>query len=89
MDLRSLLSGLPEVIQYVVVLGIVMFILYLCLTLTRIFGQSRGKKVTYDDPEAYEKTVPDIFASTFMKRKLKKSERKNDESETEPSQDQD
>lgn len=72
MDFKSLLGGLPEVIQYVVVLGIVMLILYVCLTLTRIIGQGRGQQVNYDDPEEYEKTIPDIFASTFMKRKLKK-----------------
>lgn len=86
MDLRSLLGDLPEAIQYVVVLGVVMLILYLCLTLTRIIGQNRGKKVTYDDPEAYEKTVPDLFASTFMKRKLKKNAGKNPEDEDEASQ---
>lgn len=71
MNLRSLLSGLPEVLQYVVVLGIVMLILYLCLTLTRIFGQNHGKKQYYDNPEEYEKSVPDLFASTFLKRKVK------------------
>lgn len=69
MDLGSLLGGLPEVIQYVVVLGIVMVILYVCLTLTRIFGQKYGEKQCYDNPEEYEKTVPDLFASTFLKRK--------------------
>lgn len=69
MDLRSLLGGLPEVMQYVVVLGIVMVILYICLTLTRIFGQKFGEKKYYDNPEEYEKTVPDLFASTFLKRK--------------------
>jgi len=71
MNLRSLLGGLPEVIQYVVVLGLVMVILYVCLTLTRIFGQKYGKKQYYDNPEEYEKTVPDLFASTFLKRKVK------------------
>lgn len=74
MDLRSLLGGLPEVIQYVAVLGVVMLILYVCLTITRIFGQRYGEKQTYDDPEAYEKQVPDIFASTFLKRKPKEKE---------------
>ena len=69
MDLRSLLGGLPEVMQYVVVLGIVMVILYICLTLTRVFGQKFGEKKYYNNPEEYEKTVPDLFASTFLKRK--------------------
>lgn len=72
MNFKSLLGGLPEVIQYVVVLGIVMLILYVCLTLTRFLGQGRGKQVKYDNPEEYEKSVPDLFASTFMKRKVKK-----------------
>ena len=71
MDFRSLLAGLPEVIQYVVVLGLVMLILYVCLTLTRIFGQGRGQQQTYDNPEEYEKQVPDLFASSFLKRKPK------------------
>lgn len=79
MNFRSLLGGLPEVIQYVVVLGIVMLILYICLTLTRLLGQGRGKQVNYDNPEEYEKTVPDLFASTFMKRKVKKDDAEEQE----------
>jgi len=75
MDLRSLLGGLPAVAQYVVVLGIVMLILYVCLTLTRLFGHGRGEQVKYDNPEEYEKTVPDLFASTFLKRKEKKAQK--------------
>ena len=74
MDLRSLLGGLPEVVQYIAVLGLVMLILYVCLTFTRLIGQNRGEKVKYDNPEEYEKTVPDIFASTFLKRKVKNSD---------------
>jgi len=79
MDLRSLLLGLPDVIRYIAVLGIVMLILYVCLTLTRIFGQKFGEKQTYDNPEEYEKQVPDLFASTFLKRKPreKKDEKEN------------
>ena len=73
MDLRSLLGGLPEVMQYVVVLGVVMVILYFCLTLTRLLGQKHGEKQTYDNPEEYEKTVPDLFASTLLKRKPKQT----------------
>lgn len=79
MNLRSLLGGLPDVIQYVVVLGVVMLILYVCLTLTRILGQKHGEKQHYDNYEEYEKTVPDLFASTFLKRKPKK---KAEETET-------
>jgi len=81
MNLKSLLSGLPEVVQYIAVLGVVMLILYVCLTLTRVLGQKFGPKVHYDDPEAYEKTVPDLFASTFLKRKVKKAEDKKENSE--------
>lgn len=78
MNLRSLLGGLPEVVQYIAVLGVVMLILYVCLTLTRVFGQRFGEKQTYDNPEEYEKQVPDLFASTFLKRKPKeKDEQKN------------
>lgn len=71
--LKELLGGLPEVVQYIAVLGIVMLILYVCLTLTRLFGQGRGQQVRYDNPEEYEKSVPDLFASTFLKRKVKKN----------------
>ena len=80
MDLKALLGDLPQVVQYIAVLGVIMIILYICLTLTRILGQKWGEKVTYDDPEAYEKTVPDLFASTFLKRKVKKDKQgKKDE----------
>ena len=71
MNLKELLSGLPATIQYIAVLGIVMLILYACLTITHLFGQGRGEQVKYDNPEEYEKSVPDIFASTFLKRKVK------------------
>lgn len=77
LKIKELLTGLPEVIQYLAVLGIVMLILYVCLTITRLFGQGRGQQVKYDNPEEYEKTVPDLFASTFLKRKVKKEESEN------------
>ena len=80
MNLRSLLGGLPQIIQYVVVLGIVMLILYVCLTLTRIFGSRFGERQTYDSPEEYEKNVPDLCGSTFLKRKVKQN--KEDETDT-------
>ena len=73
LQIKELLSGLPEIVQYIAVLGFVMLILYVCLTLTRIFGQGRGKQVNYDNPEEYEKSVPDLFASTFLKRRVKKN----------------
>lgn len=71
MNLRAMLGDLPSVVQYVIVLGIVMLILYVCLTLTHILGKGKGDNVNYDNPEEYEKTVPDLFASTFLKRKTK------------------
>lgn len=77
LKIKELLTGLPEVVQYLAVLGIVMLILYVCLTITRLFGQGRGQQVKYDNPEEYEKTVPDLFASTFLKRKVKKEESEN------------
>lgn len=79
MNLKELLTGLPEVVQYIAVLGIVMLILYVCLTLTRLFGQGRGEQIHYDNPEEYEKSVPDIFASTFLKRKVKGGEDSSEE----------
>ena len=74
MDIKSLLQGLPPIIQYVAVIGLVMLILYVCLVLTRLFGQNRGNKEYYDDPEAYEKTVPDLFGSDTQKRKPQQEE---------------
>ena len=74
MNLRSLLSGLPQTIQYLAVLGVIMLILYVCLTLTRIFGQNFGEKKYYNNPEEYEQQVPDLFASTFLKRRINGSE---------------
>lgn len=71
MNLKSLLQDVPEVFQYIAVLGLVMLILYVCLKITALIGRRSEKKTYYDDPEAYEKTVPDVFASTFLKRKPK------------------
>ena len=79
MNLKALLSDLPPTIQYIAVIGLVMLILYVCLTLTRLFGQNSGKKVYYDDPEAYEKTVPDLFGAGAQKRKPQKE--KGDDSD--------
>lgn len=77
--IKELLTSMPEAVQYLAVLGIVMLILYVCLTLTRLFGQGRGQQVKYDNPEEYEKSVPDLFASTFLKRKVKKDKSKKEE----------
>ena len=79
LQIKELLSGLPEIVQYLAVLGLVMLILYICLTITRLFGQGRGEQVKYDNPEEYEKNVPDLFASTFLKRKVKKDKKASGE----------
>jgi len=79
MDLKAWLGGLPETLQYIAVIGIVLVILYVCLTLTRLFGANRGEKVTYDNPEEFEKTVPDLFASTAFKRKPKKQKEEKED----------
>lgn len=68
MNIRALLKDIPEVFQYILVLGIVMLLLYLCLTLTRLLGQKYGKKQYYDQPEEYAKNVPDLFATTGFRR---------------------
>ena len=71
MNLKALLSDLPPTIQYIAVIGLVMLILYVCLTLTRLFGAKRGEKYDYNDPEKADELVPDLFASTALKRKKK------------------
>lgn len=73
MNIRALLQGVPEIFQYILVLGLVMLILYVCLTITRLLGQKFGKKQYYDNPEAYAKNVPDLFATTAFKRGGKKN----------------
>ena len=81
MNIKALLSGLPEIIQYVVILGLIMVILYVCLKLTKLLGEKHGEKQTFDTPEAYDETVPDIFASTFLKKK--NASNKNSDKDTE------
>ena len=84
MNLKAWLLSLPDAIQYVAVLALVMVILYVCLTLTRLFGQNRGEKQYYNDPQEYDKQVPDLFASTFLRRKVEHSsdeEKKDSEAE--------
>lgn len=71
MDIRTLLQGLPPVLQYIAVIALVMVILYVCLTLTRLLGAKRGEKVDYNDPEKADQLVPDLFASTAFRRKKK------------------
>ena len=73
MNIKALLSGMPEVIQYVLILGLIMVILYVCLKLTRVLGEKYGEKQTFDNPEAYDETIPDVFASTFLKKKPKEN----------------
>lgn len=68
------LKGIPEVLQYVVVIFFVLIILYICLLLTRLLGRNRGEGVSYDDPAEYEKQVPDLFGSTAFKRKPKQTD---------------
>lgn len=63
------IKDLPDILQYMVVIALVLVILYVCLVLTRLLGQRNGEKVHYDDPEAYEKTLPDISASRIFRKK--------------------
>ena len=71
LDLRSLIGELPSALQYVIVLALVMALLYVALWLTRKIGAHfNAEKVTYDDPEKYADSVPDLFATTqFRKQK--------------------
>ena len=85
MDLKALLSDLPPTIQYIAVIGLVMLILYVCLTLTRMIGAKRGEKVDYNDPEKADQMVPDLFASTAFKRKKKEYGAQSGEAPTEDS----
>ena len=69
LNLRSLIGGLPSVLQYVIVLALVMVLLYVALWLTRRIGSHfNSEKVTYDDPEKYADSVPDLFATTEFRR---------------------
>jgi len=85
MKLKELLLGLPSTVQYIAVIGLVMLILYVALTLTRVLGSKFGEKVDYNDPEKADQIVPDLFASTAFKRKKKEpaeqAEEKNPDSE--------
>lgn len=84
MKLKELLSGLPETIQYIAILGLVMLILYVALILTRKIGEHHGKKVDYNDPEKADEIVPDLFASTAFKRKQKNTEQSEPDEESKP-----
>ena len=82
MNIATLLQGLPPVLQYLAVIALVMVILYVCLTVTRLIGANHGEKVDYNDPEKADQMVPDLFASTaFRRRKKGKAERPADETE--------
>ncbi len=86
MKLKELLLSLPSTVQYIAIIGLVMLILYVALTLTRILGSKFGEKVDYNDPEKADQIVPDLFGSTAFKRKKKKAkdvpqEEKNPDSE--------
>ena len=74
MKLKELLLGLPSTVQYIAIIGLVMLILYVALTLTRVLGSKFGKKVDYNDPEKADQIVPDLFASTAFRRKKKSAE---------------
>lgn len=77
--LFDLVKDLPAILQYMVVIAIVLIILYVCLFITRLIGKGRGEQITYDNPEEYEKQVPDLFASTAFRRKKKKPADAQDE----------
>ena len=80
LNLRALIGDLPAAIQYVVVLGIVMVVLYVSLAITRAIGARSNSKVrTFDDPEEYADSVPDLFATTQFRRKSRpEDEQKKD-----------
>lgn len=72
--LTSWLKELPAALQYMIIIALILIILYVCLTLTRLFGKNKGEQITYDNPEEYEKQVPDLFASTAFKRRPKQQD---------------
>lgn len=72
--LFNLVKDLPAVLQYMVVIAVVLIILYVCLLITRLIGKGRGEQVSYDNPEEYEKQVPDLFGSTAFRRKKKNAD---------------
>ena len=57
-----------------IVIALVLVILYLCLIVTRAIGKGKGEFVRYDDNDANDKNVPDLFASTKFRRKEKDKE---------------
>ena len=74
LNLRAMIGDLPAAIQYVVVLGIVMVVLYVSLAITRAIGARSNSKVrTFDNPEEYADSVPDLFATTQFRRKNSKT----------------
>ena len=75
LNLRAWIGEFPAAIQYVIVLFIVMVVLYVSLTLTRWIGsRTNSKKRTFDNPEEYADSVPDLFATTQFRRKNKSPE---------------
>lgn len=62
------LANLPEAVQYIFIIGLVLVILYVCLLLTKWLGKNKGEKIAYDNNEENDKNVPDIFASTMFRR---------------------
>lgn len=99
LNLRSLIGGLPSVAQYVIVLALVMVLLYVALWLTRRIGSHfNSEKVTYDDPEKYADSVPDLFATTEFRRgkakgadkeKASKEDSRDSDSDSDSDSDQD
>ena len=80
LNLRAWIGEFPAAMQYVIVLGIVMVVLYVSLTLTRWIGsRTNSQKRTFDNPEEYADSVPDLFATTeFRKNKASKTEEEKD-----------
>ena len=75
LNLRAMIGDFPAAIQYVIVFGVVMVILYVSLTLTRWLGsRTNSKKRTFDNPEEYADSVPDLFATTEFRKKNKPAE---------------
>lgn len=79
LNLRAWIGGFPAAIQYVIVFGIVMIVLYVSLTLTRWIGsRSNSRQRTFDNPEEYADSVPDLFATTQFRKKNSNPEAKED-----------
>ena len=75
LNLRALIGDFPAAIQYVIVFGLVMVILYVSLTITRIIGsRTNSRQRTFDNPEEYADSVPDLFATTEFRKKGKPEE---------------